>query len=280
MNFVCSYCGSPATGAECANCGSTEREQRVESHYCSNCGSTLTGVTCTKCTPRTVSTPATSPISSVKRKGPRRFLVASLSVTALVVMVGILSSLTHKSSNHAIRRATTTTIQKEAPPTSVPTSIDVATTIPRRATTTTIRHRTTTTLRHRETTTTVPRETTTTTIRRVTTTTMKVVTRADLIADWKSSVSPLVNTLQNYYNMGAVYANIQSAEDNVYWYFSDALYGNGGLPENLDVYSDYIGVVTYIYNCYSPVYGNPDQGQCARVPGAFDKLRQTIANYR
>ena len=254
MNFVCSYCGSPATGAECANCGSTEREQRVESHYCSNCGSTLTGATCTKCTPRTVSTPATSPISSVKRKGPRRFLVASLSVTALVVMVGI--------------------------PTSVPTSIDVATTIPRRATTTTIRHRTTTTLRHRETTTTVPRGTTTTTIRRVTTTTMKVVTRADLIADWKSSVSPLVNTLQNYYNMGAVYANIQSAEDNVYWYFSDALYGNGGLPENLDVYSDYIGVVTYIYNCYSPVYGNPDQGQCARVPGAFDKLRQTIANYR
>jgi hypothetical protein len=108
---------------------------------------------------------------------------------------------------------------------------------------------------------------------------MKVVTRADLIADWKSSVSPLVNTLQNYYNMGAVYANIQSAEDNVYSYFSDALDGNGGLPENPNVYSDYISVVEYIYNCYSD-HLNYQQAQCSRVPGAFDKLRQTIANYR
>jgi hypothetical protein len=131
-----------------------------------------------------------------------------------------------------------------------------------------------------ETTTTVPPETTTTTIRHVTTTTMKVVTRAELIADWKSSVSPLVNTLQSYYNMGAVYSNIQAAEDSVYPHISNALYGRDGLPSSNNVYSMYISVVTYIYYCYSPVYGSPDQGQCARVPGAFDNLRQAIANYR
>ena len=277
MNLVCSYCGTPAAGVECVNCGSTEREQRVEYGFCPICGSTVTGPTCTKCTSQIVSAPSISPVSSVKRKAPRRFLAISLSATSLVVLIGVTSSLTHKGANHAIKRATTTTLKVEALPTSVPTSIDVATTIPRRATTTTIWHRTTTTLRQRETTTTVPPETTT--IQRATTTTVKVVTRADLIAHWKSSVSPLVDTLQNYYNMGAVYANIQSAEDNVYPYFNDAANGSGGLPSNINVYGDYISVVSYIYNCYSPVYGYPDQGQCSQVPGAFDKLRQTIANY-
>lgn len=296
MSLVCSYCRSPWEGSECQTCGSIQSEESVSSAYCASCGSTLNAGKCANCSrianeaARVANATRGAIIVPQNRKGPKRFLIASTVMVLLIAILGISSWSRHanqKTRNHvAAGHHATTSVYSTVTTTSEPAHF--ATTLPNNAhkhlTTTTVHKRsrrpvrTTTTIAHSSTTvrnvvpTTVP--VTTTSVPR-TTTTIKIVTRAQLVATWKSAVIPLVDTLKSYYDQGAIYSNIQSAEDAVYKYFNDTLYGVGGLPQSFSLHPVYIMLVNTIYRCYSP--GN--SGACTGVEERFTYLYQAISEY-
>ncbi len=100
------------------------------------------------------------------------------------------------------------------------------------------------------------------------------VSQSQAIRNWKSSVLPILTSMQSQYASGAPIETLQNLHDQLYPYFDAVSNGEQGLPADSALYAEYVGYWSDIDICLS---GNSDY--CNWVGTALAVLQRDIAHF-